>query len=72
MADIEALKQLNELVAQQAPGLSRDMLLQATAQSLGNSAHNATLAQNQHNAIIKTNTALASEMLLSMGPKASK
>ena len=62
----------NELVCQYAPSISRSMLVQVTAQALGNAAHNATAAQQQHNAIIQTNTALSAGIIHAIGAAYAK
>lgn len=67
MSDQTSTQLCNELVNQYAPSLSRSMLLQTTAQALGNAAHNATFAQQQHNMIINTSTALNAGMLQAIG-----
>jgi len=64
--------QIHELVNQQTPQVSRAMLMQATAQALGNAAHNATYSQQQHNVLIKTNTAIGTNLILSLGAKYAK
>lgn len=64
--------QIKDLVNQQSPQVSRAMLVQATAQALGNAAHNATYSQQQHNVLIKTNTAIGANLILSLGAKYAK
>lgn len=62
----------NALVSQYAPSISRSMLVQATAQALGNAAHNATFAQQQHNMIINTSTSVCAGMLQALGAAYAK
>ena len=61
-----------EHVNQQSEHVSRAMLIQATAQALSNAAHNATFSQQQHNVLIKTNTAIGANTLLTLGAKHAK
>ncbi|SFD51900.1 RebB family R body protein [Pseudoalteromonas denitrificans] len=62
----------NDLVSQYAPGISRSMLIQATAQALGNAAHNASFAQQQQNIIINSNTALSTSIIHAIGAAYAK
>jgi hypothetical protein len=72
MSESSSEEQINELVAKYAPSISRSMLVQATAQALGNASHNATFAQQQQNVIINTNTALSAAMIHSVGATYAK
>ena len=72
MSDSATKKQCMELANKYAPSISRSMLLQATAQAIGNAAHNATYAQQQHNLLINTNTVLSSGLIHTIGAAYSK
>lgn len=67
MSDSNASEQLNALIDKYSPSLSRDMLVQAVAQSLSNAAHNAAFAQLQHDTIINVNTAQGTTLLQTIG-----
>lgn len=61
-----------KLTTKYAPSISRAMLLQATAQAMGNAAHNATFVQQQHNLLINTNTALSTGLIHTIGAAYAK
>ena len=67
MSDPDSAQVVNELMTQFAPPLSRSMLVQTTAQALGNAAHNATFVQQQQNSLISTNTSVGTSILHAIG-----
>lgn len=62
----------HQLVNKFALPVSRNMLVQATAQALGNASHNATFAQQQQNTIINTNTAMSASIIHAIGAAYAK
>jgi Killing trait len=72
MSEQDSQTVCNELLAKYAPKISRSMLLQATAQALGNAAHNASFTQQQQNLTINTNTALSATILHAIGAAYAK
>lgn len=72
MSESTVEKLCSKLTAEYVPSLSRSMLLQATAQAMGNAAHNATFIQQQHNLLINTNTALSTGLIHTIGASYAK
>lgn len=62
----------HQLINKFALPVSRNMLVQATAQALGNASHNATFAQQQQNVIINTNTAMSAGIIHAIGAAYAK
>lgn len=67
MSDSNTSEQINAMIDKYSASLSRDMLVQAVAQSLSNAAHNAAFAQLQHDTIINVNTAQGTTLLQTIG-----
>lgn len=72
MSDSTTETLCNKLATKFAPSISRAMLLQATAQAMGNAAHNATFVQQQQNMLINTNTALSTGLIHTIGAAYAK
>ena len=58
---------LNELVEKHSSPISRDMLIQATAQAIGNASQNTTFAQQHMNTINHVSTAQSIALIQSLG-----
>lgn len=62
----DAVTQANVKVLGDAPAVAMGNLYQATAQALGNAAHNATIAQQQMNVTAQAATTMGVAVLLSL------
>jgi hypothetical protein len=59
----DSVTQANTKVLGDAPAMATAMLYQATAQALGNAAHNATVAQQNANTILQATTTAGVNLL---------
>ncbi|KZZ41542.1 glycerol-3-phosphate dehydrogenase [Thalassolituus sp. HI0120] len=59
----DAVTQTNVKVLAEAPGMAMANLYQASAQALGNSAHNATSAVQNSNTVLQSTTTMGAALL---------
>lgn len=69
---VDAVKTVNQLMAQYAPKISASMLYQATSQALSNASHNATTSQQHQNVTRQTATAQSVELIHVTGAVTAK